>query len=329
MKNKSILSIPECISKGEISYKRGAELIAEDIIRNPENYSVITDDEDILSELSIIFLKRGEEILKKYNSESSTFKTYLYSVLRFSLYTIKRKLYRSGETQILSKAQSSLLYENLTNRYANNEFDRKISNIKPFIHNAQDKKTFKERRSKTITDKNKTPEKSGIQIKDFLSYWTNRTSPKAKTVLILALKSSYYISDDGIDSVCDYCQISKNLMRKTIQELKETLPKKELKLEKLKNQRNNAYARKLAIENLMQDENSPARQIELKKRFEYHSKLWQERTQKIRSNKIKVCPTNKRVAEILGISDRQVGNYIDNAEKIAGEIKKEAEGRTN
>ena len=38
---------------------------------------------------------------------------------------------------------------------------------------------------------------------------------------------------------------------------------------------------------------------------------------------IKLCPTNRQVADVLGIGERQVGNYIKNAETMAEFIIKE------
>lgn len=330
MKNNRINlnSIPELIESGILTKDNAAKMIAEDLARNPEDYHLNSDDEDILSELCVQILQSNDFIFKNYKKEKCKFKTYLYQILKYKILSIIRDntLKNSGEKFI--KQYPLFQYEMQTELYEMDEAPFKITHIKPFIKKTEDKTTYKEKRSgkksrKASLQEKNPEEKPKIKMRDLVSYWANRTSPKAKTALILALKSSYYITDEHIDSVCDYCEISKKLLQKTIDELKNSIPEKHEKIELIQNRRAKSYNFHMRLQNQISETVDIEKKDKLSKRYEYHKKKWQERNNRAKTSTIKLCPTNKQLAEILGIGERQVGNYIKNAEIIAESIKKE------
>lgn len=204
----------------------------------------------------------------------------------------------------------------------------KIAHLRPFIKRTEDKITCKEKRlaGKKASAENTehfSGEKPKVKIKDLVTYWANRRSPKAKTALILALKSSYYITDETIDSVCDYCAISKKLMQETIDELKSKIPEKHEKLEKMQDRLVKSFNYHIKLQKQLSEAVETSEKEELSKKYEYHTKKWQDRNSRLMTKPIKLCPTNRQVADVLGIGERQVGNYIKNAETMAEFIIKE------
>ena len=321
-------SIPEMIESKIITQDEAARIIAEDLNRNKRKYHLISNDEDILSELSLKILQTSDFLFKNYKKEKCAFKTYLLSVLKYQILTILREHRKRNSGDELAKQCPHIHYETQTELYEMDEAPFKIMHVKPFVKKTEDKITYREKRlskkdKKSSPAENSTSEKPKIKMQDLVTYWANRTSQKARTALILALKSSYYITEENIDSVCDYCEISKKIMQETIDELKSKIPEKQEKIELLQNRRTKSFNFHIKLQKRISEAVETEKKEELSKKYEYHTKKWQERNSRIHSKSVKLCPTNKQVAEILGICERQVGNYIKNAEIVAESIKKE------
>lgn len=320
-------SIPELIESKTISKEKAASLIAEDLVRNPKDYHLISNDEDILSELRLQILETSDIIFKNYRKEKCSFKTYITVILKYQILSIMREARRKNSGDEMAKAYPHIIYETQCEQYAADEAPFKIAHMRPLIKKTEDKIPYAERRlgkKKNSADSTAEPaEKPKIRMKDLVSYWTNRTSPKAKTALILALKSSYYITEENIESVCDYCEISKNLMKKTIEELKNSIPEKHEKLECLQNRRAKSFNFHIKLQKQMSEASDSEKKLEISKKYEYHTKKWNERNMRISKTGVKLSPTNKQLADLLGIGERQIGNYIKNAETVAEAIKEE------
>ena len=320
-------SITELIESKIISKQKAASLIAEDLARNAKDYHLITNDEDILSELRLQLLESSDIIFKNYRKEKCSFKTYIGTILKYQILSIIRNNNRINSGDEMAKAYPHIIYETQCELYETDEAPFKIAHMKPVVKKTEDKIPYSERRrckTKNSSEKNSaSAEKPRVKMKDLVSYWANRTSPKAKTALILALKSSYYITEENIDSVCDYCEISKKLMEKTIQELKDSIPEKHEKLELIQNRRAKSFNFHIKLQKQMLETNDAKKKREISRKYEYHTKKWKERNMRVKKSGLKLTPTNKQLADLLGIGERQVGNYIRNAENIAEAIKEE------
>lgn len=321
-------SIPEMIESKIITQDDAAKMLAEDLARNPKDYHLISNDEDILSELILRILQSSDFIFKNYNKEKCSFRTYICMIFKYQILTIKRDNKRKSSGYELVKQYPHFHYEKQTELYEMDEAPFKITHVKPLIKKTEDRITYKERRQskkkkELMASEEFSAEKPKIKMRDLVSYWESRTSPKAKTALVLALKSSYYITEENIDSVCDYCAISKKIMQETIDELKSKIPEKHEKIEILQNKRAKSFNFHLKLQKWLSEAVDIEQKNELSKKYEYHTKKWQERNSRIKTNNVKLCPTNKQLAEVLGIGERQVGNYIKNAEIVAESIKKE------
>lgn len=321
-------SIPEMIDSGFITPENAAKMLAEDLIRNHKKYHLISNDEDIIGELSVRILQSGALIFKNYKKEKGSFKTYLLAFFKYQILTIIRENRRKCFGDTFAREYPQIQYEPQKERYEMDEAPFKIAHLRPFIKRTEDKITCKEKRlaGKKASAENTehfSGEKPKVKIKDLVTYWANRRSPKAKTALILALKSSYYITDETIDSVCDYCAISKKLMQETIDELKSKIPEKHEKLEKMQDRLVKSFNYHIKLQKQLSEAVETSEKEELSKKYEYHTKKWQDRNSRLMTKPIKLCPTNRQVADVLGIGERQVGNYIKNAETMAEFIIKE------
>ncbi len=284
-------SIPEMIESKVLTQEDAAKIIAEDLIRNPKDYHLISNDEDIISELSLRILQSSDFIFKNYKKEKCSFKTYICMIFKYQILTIRRENKRQSSGYELVKQYPHLHYENQSELYEMDEAPFKIAHVKPFIKKTEDKITYKEKRKskkeKKIMDTEEiSAEKTKIKMRDLVSYWESRTSSKAKTALVLALKSSYYITEENIDSVCDYCEISKKIMQETIDELKSKIPEKHEKIEILQNRRAKSFNFHLKLQKWISEEVDIEKKNELSKKYEYYTKKWQERNSRIKTNNV-------------------------------------------
>ena len=56
-------------------------------------------------------------------------------------------------------------------------------------------------------------------------------------------------------------------------------------------------------------------QLDIKRRHDKHYQSWQHLNQRLNDGYIMVRPTNKMIADFLGISERQVAYYINHIKK--------------
>lgn len=318
---KSPLDLEEIskqVQNKKLSAEDGAKLIAEDLHRNPNAYFLISEDEDIISELSLKIIEIAPYVFKNYKKNLCSFKTYIVSFLKYQTLSLLRirKIKSKKEHAILRHMELS--YEHKLSQYENDEESFKIAHMRNFVPPAKDKISWKERHNKKYAAKKSSPEK----IKNLAQYWKNRSSTKARTALILALKSSYYMTEENIDSVCDYCELSKNIMKDAIREFEQKNSTRKKKVEKMQNMRNKSFSKLIQIqEEIKKFDDNQEDTSELVKKYKYHTENWNKRNDKLKSPGFKICPTNKDVGKILGICERQVGNYIKNAENLAEEMK--------
>lgn len=325
-----INSVPELIKSGKITKKEAIYLISEDLQRNPKSYYLISTDEDVLSELRIRFMEIGVDLIENFKKDSCSFKTFICSLLKYQTLTIIRKNKKIRKTESAYIKHIQVPYELKNDKYENDEAEFKISHVKRQFESAKDKITYREKRANKSNNNlgGKVIKKSKLEnqsVKNLASYWKSRTSVKARTTLILALKSGYYMTDENIEAVCDYCKISKNLMKEAIESLNNNEEKRKLKIEKMQNMRNHSYNRHIQLEEELKNPENSYKKAELLEEYEYHTKNWKARNEKLKQDGFKISPTNKNLEKVLGIGERQIGNYINNAESVVKKIKEDIE----
>ncbi len=333
--------IQKQIESNEISMADAVRLIAEDLSKNPKSYHLSTDDEDVLSDVTLNLLEYGNSFLRKFDGKKCTFKTYVQSMLKYQTLSVIRKNKENSFKAKIFKQFPKIQFENLCNLYEEDEAAFKFVHKVRFVPGArkvklsektQESKNVEESESKTniyegcnasnsFNDYNvceTPPETSNLHF-----YWNTVKSKKAKTTLILALKSSYYLTDEHITSVSKYCKISKKLMNNIVFELKKGFSKKQEKIELLKERRAKSFGLHLKLQQKIFEAEDEYNKSKFEKKYAFNTRMWQSRTECLNKNQIKLCPTNKQIARLLGICERQICNYIKDAKLLAESIKKE------
>ncbi len=303
MKNQQIDLLPQQIADGTLTVKEAVNTICSFVIKNYPMFKLHKFDEDFRSEIFIYILEHGEHIIRNYNGEISSFQKYLYYYV-MSLISTKLKAFAkrsineriSYEENIEHIDEKSDMYEKLNYAFMENP---KV----PYAPKASAEDTIK----------------ALHKLKD---------SSYDKTILVLAIKSSYYLTDEQIDKVCHLYNIEKELFYEIIQKCRDSIIKKAEKRNAVQERRNSAYYNHKRYQKLLEklkNDDIGSRNLQLIESFEKkeakYKRKWTLLNHSFEKGYMHLRPTNKTVADILGICERQVTYYIKCAKKDAEKKK--------
>lgn len=302
--------IPKMMADGVIGEDDAVKEIAEHIYCFPNKFGISKFDEDFRSEIILRFLQIGKAMFDSYDKKYDNFIGYVFVVVRGIVMALLRK--RKDDllsAKIASREESHLsVYD--TTKYtpeisvADNTpaYSAQIDTEKPKHFIFHELKDFSKIRPPRKV--NKTVKENAIM----------------KTALVLALKSSYFMSDNHISRVSDYCGVDKNSLEKLLSKVKKTMYGRVHTFEKLQMQRDNSYYyhRKYAamIDAMTKDAGNDEKKLEkLEKQYEKQTASWKNRNDRLQKIGYHVSPTNRAVAHELGVCERQVSYYITLAKK--------------
>lgn len=337
-----VFLLPELLAEGKISRKDALNLIGEEITRNPLKFGITGDSREIISDLYFAIRKKGYFLFDHYCSSFGSFRTYLCSFIRFQIKTIKKEnalLYRNRKTYSHVEATE---YENAQEKYEKNEFDYKIMHFRPysitrreaapFIRSAVSEFPATAKKRGNPDDERKkreNPEERPLkQNHSILNDFSKTKQSEKKLALILTLKSCYYLNEDTIETISKFCGIKHDSLMKVISELKKTIAGKHERYETLKRRRDYSYfLHRKCLDKLksLKEDNSPTDRIQ--RLYDFHTEKWINKNRYLQKVSYKVCPTNRAIAKVLGICERQVGYYMNRAEDILKIRKDKGNGR--
>ncbi len=154
-------------------------------------------------------------------------------------------------------------------------------------------------------------------------------SPKMiqNIIMVLALKSSYYITDEQIEKISRLLNISSVTLHQMIQEIKYQMERRICNKEKIEIRRNRAYFMHKRFKCQMEWNESNTvdpeyENLSLNKKYQKNTKNWNNLNHQLEEGKIHIRPTTKLIAKILGMSPRQVTYYQTTARKLGIYITK-------
>lgn len=290
---KRIEDIPVLVSSGKITLQDGVGCIAEEIFLCPFRFRLQNYDEDFRSDIVETFLEKGHLVLERYKPSVGEFRPYLFAFVQGLILTKRRDTarhqiselsvnqYFSGSTQLINSTSVS-----------SSDFPDELP-----VGN-------------TVS--------SGSRLWNLLRRGPQYAStPDAKTALILALKSSFYIPSDTIDHISSLCGIDSEEMHSLVDRLNIGLDHRAFMRKKLISKRDDAYY--FHRRYLLQMKYGNVDHTDMKavyRKYVRQTKIWKNRNFDLSKCKFRVCPTNKTIAEILGICERQVSYYIRRAHDI-------------
>lgn len=298
MKNQELDFVLRDLNSGTITVRQAVNRIGTFISKNYPVFGLHKYDEDFRSEIILAFLERGEHILSLYNPNTGDLYTFLYCYLNTIANSKRKMLAKSSISEIVA-----------------------IDELKKA---AEDKVQYYKALNYSHIDMPKAPYAYKPVPAEELSNTLQAISScnTDKKILVLALKASFYLTDSQVERICRLYKIDKNHFYELIQQCKESIQKKTEKRWKIQERRNSAYYHhkryKTIINKLIQDDINCENSIlisRIEKKEMKCKKQWSKLNHSFEKGLLKLRPTNKTVANLLGICERQVSYYINCAKK--------------
>lgn len=298
-----INALPEKTVEKIMTVDEASKLLLREVYFHFYRFGLRFTDEDDRSDFILNITPKLSRLFHEYKPDIGPFAVFFISYITGALYSWRRQVNRKYYVLKVMEGAYKQLHEENQELYTKNEFSENPETEQQF--------PAAEQACPVYTDSN--PD-------DF--NWCSR-NVKQKVMLILALKSSYYITGCQIQKISELCGCSTTLLENKIILLRQMLDNKARRHENFKQSRDNAYYfhRKYMIEINCIQKNSTRYQSLVRKYVKYTNR-WKYKNNLLCTNHHRVCPTNKSIGKMLGICDRQVSYYITLGEKY----RKQEEG---
>ena len=300
MKKQDLNILPEKIRTGQMTEKEVIDEICSFVAVNYPLYGLHKYDEDFRQEIILRLLERGHYLLHLFNPEFGDFFTFLYCYICTLINTkIKTSITDSMREKLNFEEGIQFLKEQEAkyHRIDFNNFDL----------------------PKVPYEQNKIP--SEVLHKSLRELSLKKQDKK---VIILALKSSYYLTDHQIQKICRICGLKQEYFYNMIQQCKNSIEVKNKKREHALERRNFAYYHHKRYNRIIQElkeDNIPERKNLIKEQYynkeKKHLNNWNKLNDTLLRGHFFLRPTNKTIANVMGICERQVNYYISCAKKDA------------
>ncbi|WP_294427826.1 hypothetical protein [uncultured Treponema sp.] len=297
MKKIDIEDLPEYVREHKLTKKEATKIIWEEIYMNPNRYGLMYFSEDQKSDLLIFMQKHFEKLFDKFIPGTITFRTFIIGCI-----TNHKKQFLKNQMMNEVERRSLIAY-----------FETKLEedSQKYLIKIAEDDEIETCPKNKTFSD---------ITNQELGKLDKRNKRIAELTALVLMMKACKDIDDDMLKSISDFTGIQKNVLFKTIEELKESMARKDERSQVLIQKRNNAF---FFHRKYMQEMRAPnaneKRLVELRKKYANQTKKWENHNKNlsIRSN----SPSNEEIARIIGIKPRTVSFYINHAKNESNRLR--------
>ena len=289
--------LPDLVRAGKIDQRKAIEKISCFITSNYPLFGLHRFDEDFREDVLLNILERGEKIFETYNQNTANFFTYLYSNIA-SLINTKRK------NLAIQQIKESIAFDEEIIHHEENNL--KYKEFKPVYH--------------TVGEIPFAYKPKNIQyLKNIFSDIARDSSDKK--ILVLAMKSAFYITDSQIEKVCKLYNLKSDDFYDVIFYCKERVFQKNQKKKKAQECRNYSYYHHKRCEQQLEKLKESDKENDLfikeiiQKKLKKHYEKWNKMNQRFHDGFLFLRPTNKTIAELLGICERQVTYYINCARK--------------
>lgn len=329
MTRNDIENFPELVKTGKMTWEQVSKELVVFLIRNKPMFGLQKFDEDFISDFVIIFLDRGPDALAEFNYDRGSFFSYLFCMSKNFQTALFKKASIKNRIEYHNVSESITEYENKVEAYQNinyADFDRpKV----PYTYKPISYKDFQIACKSEFYPVNKADIQKNKSYQMILKEKFKGYLPKVikNVMIVLTLKSAYYITDEAVERICLAFYINKIKLFQMIQELKNLMESRILNKEKIIMRRNKAYFKHKDLSNRIQwnelNNNEPQYEnLLLNKSYQKNTKSWNTLNHQLEKGKIHIRPTTKLIAQVLGISSRQVTYYQSIARKLEININK-------
>lgn len=288
--------IPDMLQKKEVTRKEALNLLCEFILSDAPVFGLIKFDEDFISELILRILERGTVIFDSFNPNSGSFFTYFFKYVQSVKFHLLKELsikeLKYKHVVELSKEDLYISDSNSTYYPSKYLIKNEEKNIDEILKN------------------------SAIYPKDFLKLIKKHPRGYEKLLLVLALKSSYNITETNLNMIASCCNINKEKLQEIVDYLNDKLEYKLKRKRELEEKRNSVYFYKKKYEHQIKKLNEEVKEDNkyvsesLTEKYNRKYEKWGTLNKKLNNSSHFFKPTNKEIANVLGLCERQVNYYI-------------------
>lgn len=326
--------IPENVKSGKMNWETAVRQMVVFVLNNKALFGLFKYDDDFISELIIEFLDRGKDAMGQYNRSTGAFFSYTFCFIKNLCSTICKKKAIKNVIDYHNLHESILNYENKVESYENihyHDFER------PKVPYKYTPISYKDFQVACKTDSyhirkiiNSEQTCLSEKIKELLKNYSPHMIQNI--IMVLALKSAYYITENQIKEITTLLNIDYNQFHQIILKVKSEIVDRERNKNKMEIRRNKAYFlhKKLRAEI---DYNKNCEESfyydfyessKLDEQYEKNTRKWNTLNHQLEEGKITIRPTIKLMAKVLGLSPRQVQYYLSMARKLGLELSNDS-----
>ncbi|MDY4902149.1 MAG: hypothetical protein SO116_04670 [Treponema sp.] len=297
---KTLETIQLEFSQGKMSLKESVNELWENIWRNKKQFNFGKVEYDDFMDFLEYAYPKFEIFLKEYNSERGTFPSYIYSNLHRTYFSWFKKNLRNHAADRSYLSVQAVEYEAQQFLYQRCEYSSLNSEKQGEITLSREKQAalykFYCGRSKRTKDNGTISRKSRF-VKDM--------------ILVLALKSAYYITDSMIEKVSQTVGIEKEKLSDLCNKARENLCGKLERREVYMRKRDNAFFfhRKYMIESKDLSKNSVWCE-HIAERYKKQTKIWETANKCLKEKFCLPVPSNKVISRLSSLPIRRI-EYIN------------------
>lgn len=264
---------------GLCSEKDAINTILSTIFKNKRFFCLEKLDEDNFSDYLLYFQERLPRFLELYEPERSRFSTYLRKLCATQLRSWYRQFYRKYARDLALTTYA--IEENQTSVIMDDPEEQS------YIF----------------------PEQTNTELTTFLKQ-VNRKVPLQTKIMMLALKSASFLTNNHIAKICKLAEITEDELYEKLEIINRNLDAKLKRQKHLIHLQNEAYIIKKESDIKMSVLNpESANYYNAEQSRKYHEKIWKSRLERSRVSH-DVYPTNTLVSEVLDVPIGQVTHIL-------------------
>lgn len=300
---RDLENLSQKIAGKEISCTEASLELMKFIFQKPKYFSLTNLDEEELMDFLMYNFQRSLTFLKKYDTETDCFSSYVHSCVRRNYAAwVRIRRTKLAEEQSYSMLDT-LNYEDNLYSYTKNERSYFFETNNEGQHTLEEvSETCRKLNEEYYKLAHVPSKKLSPALQEVRRLYTLRR----EVCVILAIKSCYHISDDLIEKVSLISGYSFEELKEMIETANLSLKNKIRIHEQCLKRRDNSYYfhRRFQIQKESFDANSAIADT-ISRKYQKQTESW-KKTNSLIINKRKVIPSNRTVAKILKISERHV-----------------------
>jgi len=292
MKSIPINHLPILLESKAITEKEAVDSLAEFICLNYPVFGLQNYSEDFRSEILVKLLEKGAIIFRTYNKSKGDFFNYFYCYINTMIKSELKSLSRRNMNE-------KVFQNHCADAYPENQYS--YSRISPTDYDAP---------KIPYSFKPITPE-------NLKAAFHSLPDRNAKMNVVLALKAAYYLNDEIISDLCHSYNLDRNDFIENVQICKNTLLDKNERNQEAIERRNKSYfyhkRYEYQLDKMFKNDDFfevPHVQKLLEKKDSNQKKRWKNQNLKLNDKRMGLRTSNKIIANLLNLCERQVGYYL-------------------